>query len=223
MVELTKPLAKYIDHTLLKPDATQEQIDVLTAQAMRYDFASVCVNPYWVKRCAQALEGTSVNVATVIGFPLGATSTYAKVCEVEQALADGVAECDMVQNIGEFLSGHDDAVLADEKAVASAVHAGNGKLKVILETCFLTPDQIERACRIAMAAGADFVKTSTGFANGGAKAEDVRLMAKTVDGQLGVKASGGIHTREEALTMIANGATRIGASSGLKIIGADDE
>ncbi|MCH3905102.1 MAG: deoxyribose-phosphate aldolase [Lactobacillus sp.] len=222
MVELTKPLAKYIDHTMLKPDATEAEIDKLLAEAKEYHFASVCVNPYWVKKCAQALKDSDVNVVTVIGFPLGATSTASKVAETKQAIADGADECDMVENIGELLAGHYDTVLADEKAVAEAAHAGNAKLKVILENCFLSNDQIVKACQIAEQAGADFVKTSTGFAKWGAKAEDVKLMKQTVGDRLEVKAAGGIHTKDDAMEMIANGATRLGASAGVKIIGKEN-
>ncbi|KRN21991.1 deoxyribose-phosphate aldolase [Lacticaseibacillus camelliae] len=215
---MEKPLAKYIDHTLLKPDATQEQIDTVLAQAKQYDFASVCINPYWVPRAAATLRGTNVNVCTVIGFPLGANTTFIKVDEANHAIDDGAKEVDMVMNIGELKGGHDDQVKADIQAVADAAHAKGAVLKVIIEAVLLSDDEKVRACQAAEAAGADFVKTSTGFASGGATVHDVALMRKTVGTRLGVKAAGGIHSYEEAKALIEAGADRLGASAGVTIL-----
>lgn len=215
---MDKPLAKYIDHTILKPEATKDEVLQIINEAKQYNFASVCVNPYWVDLAARELHGTDVNVCTVVGFPLGATSTFSKVSETSEALKDGAVEIDMVQNIGALLSGDEQTVREDIKAVALATHAGNAILKVILENAFLTPEQIKRACELAMEAGADYVKTSTGFAKSGAKVEDVKLMRETVGDKLGVKAAGGIHTKEEALAMIEAGASRIGASASIAIV-----
>ncbi|WP_056975770.1 deoxyribose-phosphate aldolase [Lacticaseibacillus sharpeae] len=215
---MTKPLAKYIDHTLLKPDATQAQIDELLAEAREYNFASVCVNPYWVARSKAGLEGTDVNVCTVIGFPLGANTTAIKVAEAKATIADGAAECDMVINIGALKSGDRDAVQADIHAVAEAVHAQGAILKVIIECVLLTDDEKVAACELSEAAGADFVKTSTGFAGGGATVHDVALMRKTVGNRLQVKAAGGIHSYAEAKALIDAGADRLGASAGVAII-----
>lgn len=215
---MDKPLAKYIDHTILKPEATKDEVLQIINEAKQYNFASVCVNPYWVDLAARKLHGTDVNVCTVVGFPLGATSTFSKVSETSEALKDGAVEIDMVQNIGALLSGDEQTVREDIKAVALATHAGNAILKVILENAFLTPEQIKRACELAMEAGADYVKTSTGFAKSGAKVEDVKLMRETVGDKLGVKAAGGIHTKEEALAMIEAGASRIGASASIAIV-----
>lgn len=211
-------LAKYIDHTLLKPEATEEQIEKIINEAKEYNFASVCVNPYWVKKSAKELKETDVNVCTVIGFPLGATSTEAKVLESNNALDNGADELDMVINIGELKAQHDDKVQSDIQAVVEAGHADNKYVKVIIETCLLTEEEKVRACELSKAAGADFVKTSTGFSTGGATVEDVKLMRKTVGSNMGVKASGGIHSKEEALALIEAGATRLGASSGVKIM-----
>lgn len=215
---MDKPLAKYIDHTILKPEATKDEVMQVINEAKQYGFASVCVNPYWVELAATELKETDVNVCTVVGFPLGATSTFAKVSETSEALKDGAVEIDMVQNIGALLSGDEQTVREDIKAVALATHAGNAILKVILENAFLTDEQIKRACELAVEAGADFVKTSTGFAKSGAKAADVRLMRETVGDKLGVKAAGGIHTKAEALAMIEAGASRIGASASIAIV-----
>ncbi|APT18684.1 deoxyribose-phosphate aldolase [Amylolactobacillus amylotrophicus DSM 20534] len=215
---MDKPLAKYIDHTILKPEATKDEVMQVINEAKQYGFASVCVNPYWVELAATELKETDVNVCTVVGFPLGATSTFAKVSETSEALKDGAVEIDMVQNIGTLLSGDEQTVREDIKAVALATHAGNAILKVILENAFLTDEQIKRACELAVEAGADFVKTSTGFAKSGAKAADVRLMRETVGDKLGVKAAGGIHTKAEALAMIEAGASRIGASASIAIV-----
>ncbi|WP_046721566.1 deoxyribose-phosphate aldolase [Heyndrickxia coagulans] len=209
-------LAAYIDHTLLKPEATEKDILKLTAEAAQYHFASVCIHPYWVKLAARELAGTGVKVCTVIGFPLGATTAETKAFETKKAIEDGADEIDMVINIGALKSGDIEAVEADIRAV---VEAAQGKLvKVIIETCLLTNEEKELACRLAVKAGAHFVKTSTGFSTGGATIEDVKLMRQTVGDKAGVKASGGIHTKAEAEAMIEAGATRIGASSGVKIV-----
>ncbi|WP_203652009.1 deoxyribose-phosphate aldolase [Secundilactobacillus yichangensis] len=214
-------LAKYIDHTILNADATEADVDKVIAEAIKYDFASVCINPYWVKHTAAALKNSDVKTCTVIGFPLGATSTESKVFEAKQAIKDGADELDMVINIGELKAGHDDAVLADIKALADAVHAEDKLLKVIIETALLTHDEKVRACQLSEKAGADFVKTSTGFSTAGAKVEDVKLMRETVGDRLGVKASGGVHSKAEAEAMIDAGATRIGASASVKIVTED--
>ncbi|WP_040537041.1 deoxyribose-phosphate aldolase [Schleiferilactobacillus shenzhenensis] len=219
---MDKPLAKYLDHTLLKPDATEDQVTRVIAEAKHYHFASVCINPYWVKLTHQELVGTDVNACTVIGFPLGATTTASKVAESQQALADGADELDMVLNIGELKAGHKEAVQADIKAVAEAAHAGHGLLKVIIEAVLLTDEEKVTACQLAEAAGADYVKTSTGFASGGATVHDVALMRQTVGDRLGVKAAGGIHTKADALAMIKAGASRIGASASVAIVTTED-
>lgn len=211
-------LAKYIDHTILAPEATQSQVDQIIKEAKKYDFASVVVNPYWVSYVANKLKGTDVNTVTVIGFPLGANTTATKVFEAKDALQNGATELDMVINIGELKAGHDDAVLNDIKAVVEAGHAENRHVKVIIETALLTDEEKVRACELSEKAGADFVKTSTGFSTAGAKVADVKLMKQTVGDRLGVKASGGIHTKSEAEAMIEAGATRLGASSGVKIM-----
>ncbi|KRM71361.1 deoxyribose-phosphate aldolase [Lacticaseibacillus brantae] len=215
---MDKPLAKYIDHTLLKPEATQDQIDIILAEAQQYDFASVCVNPYWVARAAAALADTDVDVCTVIGFPLGANTTQIKVAEANLAIDEGANEVDMVINIGELKQGHDDHVRADIQAIAEIAHAKNAILKVIIETSLLDDDEKVRACELAEAADADFVKTSTGFSTGGATVHDVALMRATVGDRLGVKASGGIHTYQEAKALIEAGASRLGASAGVAIL-----
>ena len=215
---MAKPLAKYIDHTLLKPDAPQDQIDEVLAQAKQYGFASVCINPYWVVRAAASLRDTDVNVCTVIGFPLGANTTQTKVFETGQAIDEGAQEIDMVLNIGELKAGHNDHVRADIQAVADMTHAKGGLLKVIIEAVLLTDDEKVTACKLAAAAGADYVKTSTGFAAGGATLHDVALMRKTVGDKLGVKAAGGIHTYAEAKALIDAGADRLGASAGIQIL-----
>lgn len=217
---MTKPLAKYIDHTLLKPDATATEIDMLLAQAREYDFASVCVNPYWVPRAKTALADSTVNVCTVVGFPLGANTTALKVEEARAAVADGATECDMVINIGALRSGDEQTVQADIAAVATVCHAGGALLKVIIECALLTDAEKVLACQLSERADADFVKTSTGFASGGATVHDVELMRQTVGDRLQVKAAGGIHTLAEAKALIAAGADRLGASAGVQIIDA---
>ncbi|MDQ0339619.1 deoxyribose-phosphate aldolase [Caldalkalibacillus uzonensis] len=210
-------LAAYIDHTLLKPEATQEQIDKLCEEARQYQFASVCVNPTWVKRCAEQLKGTNVKVCTVIGFPLGANTSVIKAAETAQAIADGAQEVDMVLNIGALKSGQHNVVEQDIKAVVEAAQ-GKALVKVIIETALLTDEEKIIACQLSQRAGADFVKTSTGFAGGGATVEDVQLMKKTVGETLEVKASGGIRDYEKAVAMIEAGATRLGASAGVAIV-----
>ncbi len=211
-------LASYFDHTLLKPDATVEEVDALCAEAIAHGFASVCVNGCWVSRCAEVLAGSGVLVCAVVGFPLGATVTEAKVFEAERLLGDGACEIDMVINVGALKSGDDAYVQADIAAVAQACQRSEARLKVILETCLLTNPEIERASRLAKTAGASFVKTSTGFSKGGATAEDVRLMRRTVGPVLGVKASGGVKDHATAQAMIEAGATRIGASASVAIV-----
>lgn len=209
-------LAKYIDHTLLKPQASQTDIEKLCQEARQYGFFSVCVNPYWVAFCKKQLAGSDVKVCTVIGFPLGATPTEVKVFEAKKALADGADELDMVVNLGAIKSADWDYVLSDIKAVRQA--GTNFTLKVIIETSALTDEEKVKVCQLADQAGADFVKTSTGFTGGGATATDVALMKKSVRPQVQVKASGGVRTREDFDAMVAAGATRIGASAGVKII-----
>ena len=212
-------LNKYIDHTLLKADASQEQIETLIEEAKKYDFASVCVNPTWVNFAAQALKATYVKVCTVIGFPLGANTPELKAFETSDAIQNGANEIDMVINIGALKSRNFVLVERDIRAV---VEAAKGTLvKVIIETCLLTDDEKVKACQIAQKAGADFVKTSTGFSTGGATVEDVALMRKTVGPDMGVKASGGARSYEDALAFIKAGATRIGASSGVAIMEGD--
>ena len=212
-------LNKYIDHTLLKPDASQEQIATLIEEAKKYDFASVCVNPTWVNFATQALKATDVKVCTVIGFPLGANTPELKAFETSDAIQNGANEIDMVINIGALKSRNFDLVERDIRAV---VEAAKGTLvKVIIETCLLTDDEKVKACQIAQKAGADFVKTSTGFSTGGATVADVALMRKTVGPDMGVKASGGARSYEDALAFIKAGATRIGASSGVAIMEGD--
>ena len=211
-------LAKYMDHTLLKADATAGQIDRVCEEAKRYGTASVCVNGYWVPRAAAALKGSGVKTCAVIGFPLGAMSTAAKAAETADVVAAGADEVDMVINIGELKAGNDDAVRQDIAAVAAAAHEGSAHLKVIIECCLLTDEEKVRASRLTVEGGADFVKTSTGFSTHGAIVEDVRLMRKTVGPDFGVKAAGGIHSAAEAFTMIEAGATRLGVSASVQIL-----
>ncbi len=208
-------LAKYIDHTILKPDATKEDIRILCEEAKTYGFASVCVNPYWVSYAKQLLQDTDVAICTVVGFPLGATPACVKAYETSQAIEDGADEIDMVINIGALKSQDTQTVLEDIKAV---VKASKQKLvKVIIETCLLTDEQKRLACRLALEAQADFVKTSTGFSSHGATLEDVALMKSVVKDQAKVKASGGIRDYATAMSMIEAGASRLGTSSGVKI------
>ena len=210
-------LNKYIDHTLLKADATKEKILTLCEQAREYDFASVCVNSCWVKTCKEALEGTDVNVCTVVGFPLGAMSTEGKALETRQAVLDGANEIDMVINVGALKDKDYDFVTKDIAAVVK--EAGDRVVKVIIETCLLTDEEKVEACRCSIKGGATFVKTSTGFSTGGATPEDVKLMYETVkDAGLKVKASGGIRSLADAEKMIEAGAERLGCSAGMQIM-----
>jgi deoxyribose-phosphate aldolase len=211
-------LAGMIDHTLLKPDATPDKIAQLCFEARKYHFASVCVNPTHVKLCADLLRDSDVKVCTVIGFPLGATSTEVKAFEARNALDNGATEIDMVINIGALKAGDNEVVAKDIRGVVETVHAAGALVKVIIETALLTDEEKVIACLLAKEAGADFVKTSTGFSGGGATVHDIALMRKTVGPTIGVKASGGVHNREEAEALVAAGATRIGASAGVKII-----
>ena len=209
-------LNSYIDHTLLKPDATYAQIETVAKEAIAHRFASVCANPIHVKRLAALLAGTGVHVCTVIGFPLGANAPEVKAFEAEVAVRDGAQELDMVINVGALKSG--DLALV-KRDIEGVVRAGSGHtVKVIIETGLLTDEEKRTACRLAKEAGASFVKTCTGFSGGAANAHDIHLMRETVGSEMGVKASGGIRTRESALELIAAGATRIGTSSGTKIV-----
>lgn len=211
-------MAPLIDHTLLKADATAAQIDKLCHEALEYGFGAVCVNGYWVKRCREALQGSSVKIASVVGFPLGAMSKKAKREETEKAVKDGALEIDMVINIGELKAGNLVAVARDIKGVVTEAHKGGAIVKVIIETCLLSEEEKINACLIAKEAGADFVKTSTGFSTAGATVEDVALMRAVVGESLGVKAAGGIRSYADALKMVEAGASRIGASSGIAIV-----
>lgn len=209
-------ISKYIDHTVLAADADEKKIEKLCQEARDNDFASVCVNTCWVKKCAELLKGTDVNVCTVVGFPLGAMDTEAKAFEAALAVKNGATEVDMVLNVGYMKSG---MYAEAEEDIRKVKEACDGKLlKVILETCLLTKEEIVKASELSMAAGADYVKTSTGFSKGGATAEDVALMRKTVGDKLGVKASGGIRDYETAMKMIEAGASRLGCSAGIAII-----
>lgn len=210
-------LAKYIDHTLLKPESTREDILRVCEEAKHYNTASVCVNPFWIGFVAEQLRGTDIKPCCVIGFPLGATLPEVKAFETTAAIRDGAKEVDMVINVGALRGGELETVYEDIKAVVNAA-AGKALVKVIIETCLLTDEQKVIACELAKKAGADFVKTSTGFSTGGAKVEDIRLMRETVGPEMGVKASGGVRTKSDAEAMIEAGATRIGASSSKKII-----
>lgn len=206
-----------IDHTMLKPDATKDDILKIIKEAQTYKFGAVCINPYWVPFVKENLESLSVSICTVIGFPLGANTTEVKSFEASEAINNGANEVDMVINIGALKSKLDQVVLDDIKSVVK-VAKDRALVKVIIETSLLTNSEIVRACELASEAGADFVKTSTGFSNGGAKVEDVKLMRNTVGKDMGVKASGGIHSAEEALLMIEAGANRIGTSASIVII-----
>ncbi|MDI6757229.1 MAG: deoxyribose-phosphate aldolase [Endomicrobiia bacterium] len=213
-------LANYIDHTLLKANATQEEIGKLCEEAAKYKFVSVCVNPAYVAMSAQLLRGSGVKVCTVIGFPLGATTPTVKAIEARDAIANGAEEIDMVINVGALKSGNHQLVLDDIKAVREATR---GKiLKVILETAYLTKEEKIKACELSKAASADFVKTSTGFGPSGATVEDIRLMRETVGPAMGVKASGGIRSTADATAMVAAGATRVGASASVAIVMGKD-
>ena len=211
-------LARYIDHTLLKANATKEAILATCEEAKAYHTASVCVNGCWAKPVHEALAGTGVKTCCVVGFPLGAMSTAAKAFETAEAVKDGAEEIDMVINIGYLKGGMTQEAQDDIAAVVKAAHAGGAIVKVIIETCLLTEEEKVLACELSKAAGADFVKTSTGFSTAGATTQDIALMRKTVGPELGVKAAGGVRTRETAEAMIAAGATRIGASSSRAIL-----
>ncbi len=211
-------LAKYIDHTLLKPDATTADIDELCAEAVEYGFAAVCVNPTWVRRAARVVRGSGVKVASVVAFPFGATPSEMKAMETRRAIRDGAREIDMVINIGALKSGDHDLVRKDIAKVSDACHESGALNKVIIETSLLTDQEKVIASHLAQEARADYVKTSTGFGGGGATIPDVLLMRETVGPKMGIKASGGVRNREDAEEMIAAGATRIGASAGIAIV-----
>lgn len=211
-----KELASYIDHTILKADATRAQVKKICDEAKQYSFAAVCVNPSYIRDVAEQLAGTQVAPCCVISFPLGATTPEMKAAECRAAVSEGAREVDMVVNVGAIKSGEWDLVRTDIKSVNDA--KGAAKLKVIIEACLLTDEEKVKVCEIARDVGADFVKTSTGFSTGGATVQDVALMRKTVGPDIGVKASGGIHTYEDVLVMLQAGASRIGASAGVKII-----
>ena len=210
-------LAKHIDHTLLRTDAQRADAAKLVEEAKAYHFASVCVSPIWVSYVSEALRDTGIKTCTVIGFPQGATPSAVKAFETKQAVADGADEVDMVIAIGRLKDGDDAYVKADIEAVVQAAR-GKALTKVIIETCLLTDEEKRRACLLAKEAGADFVKTSTGFAAGGATAADVKLMRESVGAAMGVKAAGGIRSRADAEAMLAAGATRLGTSSGVQIV-----
>jgi deoxyribose-phosphate aldolase len=211
-------VAAMIDHTLLKPDATKSEIETLCREAREFGFASVCVNSTWVATCARLVRGSPVAVCSVVGFPLGATTADTKQYETRRAIFDGAREIDMVINVGALKSGDLHLVESDIRAVTSACRESNVLSKVIIETALLTDDEKVTACTLAKAAAADFVKTSTGFGPGGATAEDVALMRRVVGDDMGIKASGGVRTLEGVKAMVAAGATRIGASAGVRIV-----
>ncbi len=220
VVHSLSEIAAVIDHTLLKPDATHDQIVALCAEARRFEFAAVCVNSYWVQLAVHELGEGPVKVCTVAGFPLGACSTAAKVADAGEAVDNGALEVDMVMNIGALRSGDSNAVRRDIEAVVEESHRGGAITKVILETSLLTDSEKELACVLATDAGAEYVKTSTGFAGGGATVHDVELMRRVVGPHMGVKASGGIRTLEEVEAMLTAGASRIGASASVRIVEA---
>jgi len=220
--EVPLDLAKYIDHTALKPEVTADDIDQLCQEAEQYKFASVCVNPAWVKRAATNMRGSSVKVCSVIGFPLGASTSEVKALEARRAIRDGAREVDMVINVGALKSGDHQTVLADIAKVVDSAHEAGAIVKVILETSLLTDSEKVVASSLAKKAKADFVKTSTGFSSGGATVYDVALMRETVGPHMGVKASGGVRTKSDVEDMIAAGATRIGASAGVQILNANE-
>lgn len=216
--EAAREVARYIDHTLLKPEATRDEILKLCEEGARFGFASVCINPIWVREAACALRGSGVKVCTVIGFPLGANEPDTKAYEARRAIFDGASELDMVINVGALKSADDNLVARDIAGVVAVAHEVNLLCKVILETALLTEEEKVRACLLAKEAGADFVKTSTGFSKGGATVADIALMRRVVGGEMGVKASGGVRDLKQAQEMIRAGATRIGASVGVKIV-----
>jgi deoxyribose-phosphate aldolase len=216
--EVPRDLARYIDHTLLRPDATAAEIDTLCDEAREFGFAAVCVNPTWVARCAQRLRGTGVRVASVVGFPFGAGTTEVKAMEARRAIRDGAREIDMVINVGALKSGDYELVRRDIEKVADACREAGALSKVIIEAAYLTDEEKVMASHLAKLAKADFVKTSTGYGPGGATVHDVLLMRETVGPKLGVKAAGGIRSAEDVRDMIAAGATRIGASASVQIV-----
>src|SRR6266853_5951505 len=211
-------VAKLIDHTLLRPEATRQDIEILCREAVDFQFANVCINPAWVTLAAQLLDGSGVGVCAVVGFPLGATTPDVKACEARRAIADGAREIDMVINIGALKSGDRDGVLRDIEGVTASCREGRAISKVIIEAALLTDQEKVAACTLAKAAGADFVKTSTGFGPGGATAADVRLMRRAVGPAMGIKAAGGIRDLAALEAMVAAGATRIGTSAGVRIV-----
>ena len=213
-----RALASRIDHTTLKADATLENIETLCHEARSYGFATVCVNPCHVQRCDELLRGSGVKVCTVIGFPLGATTTMAKIAEAQQAIHDGASELDMVINIAMLKAGSDDFVRNEIASIVSVANPSGGITKVILETALLTEEEKRRGCLLARKAGAQYVKTSTGFASGGATIGDIRLFREVLGETMRIKAAGGIRTREAALEFVAHGADRIGASAGVRIV-----
>ena len=220
LTKIDPAIASLIDHTILKPEATRADVLKVCREARQYSFASVCINPYWVPLVRGELAGSTVKVCTVVGFPLGATSTESKAAETAIAIRDGAEEVDMVINVGALRSGENDVVKGDIAAVVGAAHPRGVVVKVILETALLDDKQKTVACQLAKAAGADFVKTSTGFGPSGATAHDVALMRQTVGPEMGVKAAGGIRTLADLEAMKAAGATRIGASASVKIVEA---
>ena len=215
-------LSKYIDHTILKPDATLQEVKKICNEAKKYSFASVCVNPYYTKFVSDELKGTGVKTCVVVGFPLGANTKEVKAFEASNAVGNGAQEVDMVINIGALKDKKYDVVESDIKEVVDSVN-GKALVKVIIECCLLTEEEIVMACRLSLKASADFVKTSTGFSTSGAKAEDVKLMRETVGENAGVKASGGIRDYKSAMEMINAGANRIGASAGIAIVSESNE
>lgn len=217
-MKFSKPLNKYFDHTLLKPEATRAQIETLCQEALKYDFYAVCVNSCYVGLCSDLLRGSDVKVAAVVGFPLGACTTASKVFETEEACKDGAREIDMVLNVGAFKDGRYDYIRDDISEVVQAAQNYGAIIKVILETCLLSSEEIAEACKLSKEGGAHFVKTSTGFNSGGAKAEDVALIKKTVGSDMQVKASGGIRDYDTVVAMIEAGADRIGASASVAVM-----
>lgn len=218
IMDFDRTVARLIDHTILKPEATREEVRQVCAEALKFEFASVCVNPFWAKFVAAELHGSPVKVCTVAGFPLGATTTAAKVAEALSSVRDGAEEVDMVINVGALRGGERDVVKSDVLGVVAACHGHGAIVKVILETALLDDVQKTLACRLSQDAGADFVKTSTGFSKAGATTADVALMRRTVGKSMGVKASGGIRTLADLQAMVAAGANRIGASASVRIV-----
>jgi len=220
--DVPKPLSSYIDHTLLRPDASPADIDELCDEAAEYGFAAVCINPAWVARAKRRLRGTDVTVASVVGFPLGANTPEIKAMEARRALRDGAREIDMVINIGALKGGEHDLVRRDIAGVSDACREVGALNKVIIEAAYLSDEEKVIACRLAVAGRAHYVKTSTGFGPGGATVFDVALMREVVGEKVGVKAAGGIHTADEVREMITAGATRIGASAGVRIVSGEE-